>query len=201
MTAVADTGYHFVNWSDAKTDNPRTDTNVTADISVTANFAINTHTLTYMVVAHGTISGTSPQMVNYGGSGTAVTAVPATGYHFVNWSDGVLTAMRTDTNVKTNITVIAIFMTNFYTVIFQTDGTAGATLTGTTTQMVNPGADCTAVRANAPTNYHFVKWTKGGVNYSTDNPLTVTYVMEDMTLKAIFTSTKPSVAKNWHLYE
>jgi uncharacterized repeat protein (TIGR02543 family) len=39
---VADSGYHFVNWSDASTTNPRTDVNVTADISVTANFAADT---------------------------------------------------------------------------------------------------------------------------------------------------------------
>jgi len=103
--------------------------------------------------------------------------------------------------MDSNKTLTANFAINVYTVTFQTDGTAGATLTGTTTQMVNHGADCTAVTANAPTNYPFVKWTKGGVNYSTDNPLTVTDVTENMTLKAIFASTKPSAAKNWHLYE
>ena len=32
---------HFVNWSDASTANPRTDTNVTANITVTASFGIN----------------------------------------------------------------------------------------------------------------------------------------------------------------
>ena len=54
-----------------------------ANMSVTANFAINTYTLTYTAGANGTITGTSPQTVNHGGSGTAVTAVPDTGYHFV----------------------------------------------------------------------------------------------------------------------
>ena len=39
--------WNFVDWSDASTDNPRTDTNVTADISVTANFELDTVTLTY----------------------------------------------------------------------------------------------------------------------------------------------------------
>ena len=32
----------------------------------------------------------SPQTVAYGEDGTPVTAVPNTGYHFVDWSDGVL---------------------------------------------------------------------------------------------------------------
>ncbi len=46
VRAVPDTGYHFVNWSDGSTANPRTDTNVTANVDVTANFAINTFSLT-----------------------------------------------------------------------------------------------------------------------------------------------------------
>ncbi len=97
VTAVPDTGYHFVNWSDASTQNPRTDTNVMGNITVTANFAINVYTLTYTAGSNGSITGTSPQMVNHGGSGTAVTAVPNTGYHFVDWSDGVMTAIRAPT--------------------------------------------------------------------------------------------------------
>ena len=60
----------------------------------------------------GTISGTSPQTVNYGGSGTQVTAAPNTGYHFVQWSDGGNAAARTDTNVTANINVTASFATN-----------------------------------------------------------------------------------------
>ena len=50
---------------------------------MTANFAINTYTLTYTAGANGTIIGTTPQTVNHGANGTAVTAVPDAGYHFV----------------------------------------------------------------------------------------------------------------------
>ena len=88
VTAVPNTGYHFVNWSDGSTANPRTDTNVKSNLTVTANFAINSYTLTYLGGASGNISGIATQTVNYGASGTAVTPVPNTGYHFVNWSDG-----------------------------------------------------------------------------------------------------------------
>ena len=38
VTASSATYYDFTNWSDGSTANPRTDVNVTADISVTANF-------------------------------------------------------------------------------------------------------------------------------------------------------------------
>jgi Divergent InlB B-repeat domain len=109
VTAVPDTGYHFVAWSDSSTANPRTDTNVQADLSVTASFAINTYTLTYTAGLNGSISGTSPQTVNYGGSGSAVTAVPDTGFTFTSWSDGVLTATRTDSGVTSDLSVTANF--------------------------------------------------------------------------------------------
>src|SRR6185503_12957409 len=96
VTAVADPNYHFVSWSDGVLTATRTDTNVQGDITVTASFAINQHTLTYNAGANGSISGTTPQTVNHGADGTAVTAVPDANYHFVSWSDGVLTAARMD---------------------------------------------------------------------------------------------------------
>ena len=87
-------------------------TNVTADHTIDVQFAIDTYTLTYVAAANGSISGTTPQTVSHGGSGTAVTAVPDAGYHFVSWSDGVLTATRTDTNVMADLTVTASFEAN-----------------------------------------------------------------------------------------
>jgi len=114
VSAVADTGYHFVNWSDDSTSNPRTDTSVTSGISVTANFAINTYTLTYAAGSGGSINGISPQTVNYGESGSSVVPVPNSGYSFVNWSDGSTANPRTDTSVISNISVTANFMITPY---------------------------------------------------------------------------------------
>lgn len=185
MTANPDVGYHFVDWSDACADNPRTDTNVTGDITVTANFAINTYTLTYTAGAGGSVNGTTPQTVDYGSDGTAVTAVPDTGYHFVDWSDACADNPRTDTDVTAGVTVSANFAINTYTVTFVTDGTAGSSLTGDAAQTVDYDSDCTAVTANAPGGYVFSGWT--GDFTSSDNPLTVTNVTADMDLTANFT--------------
>ncbi len=40
VTAVPDEGYEFVRWSDGRMDNPRTDSNVTSDVNVTAEFRL-----------------------------------------------------------------------------------------------------------------------------------------------------------------
>jgi hypothetical protein len=180
VTAVPSTGYHFVQWSDGSTQNPRTDTNVTANVSVTASFAINTYTLTYTAGANGTITGTTPQTVSYGGSGTAVTAVPSTGYHFVQWSDGLTQNPRTDTNVTASISVTASFAINTYTLTY----TAGAngTITGTTPQTVSYGGSGTAVTAVPSTGYHFVQWSDS----STQNPRTDTNVTANVSVTASF---------------
>ena len=158
-------------------------------------------TLTYTAGAGGTILGDSPQTVSHGGDGSQVTASPALGYHFVQWSDASTANPRTDTNVTADITVTATFAINTYTVSFQTDGKPGATLDGATSQTVAHGDDCTSVTANASEGYRFVKWTKGGADYSTDNPLTGRNVTEDMTLTAVFAPSEPAAVKNWPLYE
>lgn len=122
VTAVAGSGYTFAGWSDGITSAARTDSNVTADISVTANFEQITHTLTYAAGAGGTINGASPQSVIHGGSGTLVTAIPNSGYRFVDWSDGIQTAARTDTNVTADINVTA----NFEQMTYAIDASAGS---------------------------------------------------------------------------
>ena len=116
ITAVATVGYTFTGWTvvtgSATIATPSalstTATLTVGDATVRANFTLNQYTLTYTAGANGTISGTSPQTVNHGANGTLVTATPNTGYHFTTWSDGVLTAARTDLNVTGNITVTAI---------------------------------------------------------------------------------------------
>jgi VCBS repeat-containing protein len=116
VTALADYGYHFVQWSDGSTANPRTDTDVTADVTVTAVFALKTYTLTYTAGEGGSIVGTTPQTVEHGGSGSEVWAQALPHYDFVGWSDGVMTPNRTDTDVTADISVQANFVKRTYTI-------------------------------------------------------------------------------------
>ncbi len=66
VTAVPDDHYHFVQWSDGSTDNPRTDLNITADLTVTAEFAIDTFTISASSGDNGTINPSGDITVDYG---------------------------------------------------------------------------------------------------------------------------------------
>ena len=105
--APTKTGYTFAGWNP-----PVPATMPLGGASLTAQWTISTYTLTYTAGTHGSISGTSPQTVDYGANGTAVTAVAASGYHFVNWSDSSTANPRTDNHVTANISVTANFALN-----------------------------------------------------------------------------------------
>ena len=187
VTAVASTGYHFVSWSDGVTTASRTDANVTANLSVTASFAINSYLLTYGAGANGGVNGNTQQTVNYGGSGTQVTAIASTGYHFLSWNDGVTSASRTDANLTANLSATAVFAVNSYSVGF-TAGVNGA-LTGTTGQVVTYAASTSAVTAVPDAGYYFVNWTDdSGQAAGTANPLVVTDVTSVRNFTANFTA-------------
>jgi len=188
VTAVPNEGYHFVDWSDGILTATRQDTSVTGDIAVTANFAINVYTLTYTAGANGLVDGAAQttQTVAHGSDGTPVTAVPDEGYHFVDWSDGILTAARQDTSVTGDIAVTANFAINEYRVEFRTDGTAGASLSGASVQTIAHGNDCTPVEALSSAGYAFIGWTGGYTG--AENPLTMTSVTGDLVITATFSN-------------
>jgi hypothetical protein len=63
--------------------------------------------------------------VNYGNTGSAVTAVPNTGYTFSGWSDGFTGITRSD-YVTTTASYIAYFRINTYTLSYT--GSTGGTI-------------------------------------------------------------------------
>jgi hypothetical protein len=88
---------------------------ITADQTLFAQWTASTYTLNYIAGTGGSITGTTTQTVNHGANGSQVTAVPDSGYLFVKWSDDVMTASRTDTNLSADLTVTANFAMNAYT--------------------------------------------------------------------------------------
>ncbi|WP_230457829.1 hypothetical protein [Alcanivorax sp. VBW004] len=109
VQAVPETGYNFVSWSDGSTQNPRVDLAAQQNVSVSASFEINEYSLTYLAGAGGSVTGNSTQVVAHGGDGAVVAAVPDSGYRFIQWSDGVTTTNRTDTDVQSDLQVTAEF--------------------------------------------------------------------------------------------
>lgn len=148
VTPVPAVGYYFANWSDASTANPRRDTEVNGNVTVTANFLPFYYTVSYVVSGGsslGSISGSSTQIVQYGSSGLPVTAVPASGNYFVNWLDSSTQNPRTETNVTGNISATAvIYVAHPPTIIFvatSSVSTTTATLTENITVTELPTTD------------------------------------------------------------
>ena len=182
LTAVANTGYRFVNWSNGLT-NETISITVVSDTTLTANFeAIPTYTVTTVVnpANSGSITG-APTTAVLEGSEVVLTAVPAAGYHFVNWSNGSTTA-TIQVTVTSDTTLTANFEANAvgtYTVAVNYDATMG-TVTGIPTEAVTSGTEVT-LTATANTGFHFVSWSTG----ATTETITIT-VTSDTVLSATF---------------
>ncbi len=162
VVAVPYDGYEFVQWSDGRTEAARQDKNVTADISVTAEFKLKInppkiYTVIYQANEGGTISGAAEQSVQDGENGTEVVAVPNEGYKFVKWSDNITEATRQDRNVTKDIVVKAIFEKQTYTLTYVASN--GGYLVGNLSQTVTYGESGTKVTAVPNDGYRFVKWS------------------------------------------
>ena len=160
MTATPAYGYHFVQWNDGVTDNPRTLT-VTRDSAFTAQFAANSYTLT--VAPNDATMGSAYGAGSYNYNTTAtLTAVANYGYHFTQWSDAVTDNPRTVT-VLNNATYIAQFEINSYTITVQSSNPAIGTTSGSGSYNYLTPVNITAL-PNA--GYHFTQWSDG----NTSNP-------------------------------
>jgi len=167
VTALPNSGYHFVSWSDAYPTAARTDTNVTANINATASFAVDTFAITASAGANGAIDPSDSVSVSYGGT-QSFTINPGTGYHVLDVlvdsvSVGTVTSY-TFMNLTENHTIAVTFAINPITISTYTlTYTAGAngTISGTSPQTVNQGTSSTAVTATPNGGYHFVSWSDG----------------------------------------
>ena len=91
---------------------------VTADHTIAATFAANppadpVFTVTFAAATNGTINGTASQSVTQGGSSTQVVAVPAAGFHFVNWTGPNGFTSTANPLVLANVTADQTITANF----------------------------------------------------------------------------------------
>ncbi|QTA83471.1 Listeria-Bacteroides repeat domain-containing protein [Desulfonema limicola] len=186
VQAVPGNGYDFTGWTGdyTGTENPLTITNVTSSKTIKAAFKIKTYTVKFEPEAGGTITGTTSQTIEHGKDCTQVQAVPGNEYDFTGWT-GDYTGTEnplTITNVTSSKTIKAAFKIKTYTVKFEPE--AGGTITGSTSQIIEHGKDCTQVQAVPGNGYDFTGWT--GDYTGTENPLTITNVTSSKTIKAAF---------------
>ena len=112
----------------------------------------------------GRIEGEVMQFIPDGESAQTVTAVPSLGAEFVRWSDGVMTATRTDNSVSDNIEVNAEFkrVTDVFSLKYSAG--EGGTIQGDTTQLVKPEETPTAVTAVPDEGYKLKGWYEDSVS-------------------------------------
>ena len=177
MMANANYGYHFAQWSDGVTDNPRTFV-ITQDTTFTTEFAPNKYTI--MTVSSDTQRGTTQgdTTVNYLEYIT-ISATANYGYHFVQWNDGNKVNPR-QVQVTKDMTYSAYFDKNTYAISLSCNEEQGSVEGVTSAEYL----DTVTISATPNFGYHFVKWSDG----STDTIRTLV-LTQDTILTAEFAQT------------
>ena len=172
LTATPSIGFHFVGWSGdvSGTVNPIT-VAMGADRSVTANFGIDTHTLSVTTIGSGTVARIPDQTSFDHGSSVQLTAIPSTGWHFVGWSgDASGSANPLTVTMDADKSITATFAIDTHTLAVNTVG-SGALAISPDQQSYDYGSSV-QLTATPATGWHFVAWS--GDASGNANPLTVT---------------------------
>lgn len=153
ISATPKTGYHFVNWSDGNTSSSRS-ISVTSNVSLTANFAANTYTVSLSTDGHGTVSGAGTYEY---GSNVPISATPYSGYHFDHWSDGSTSQSRTIT-ITGNVNLTAYFAQDvtYYTITVSKSGCGSVGGGGTFAAGTSVN-----IWASPCSGYYFDSWSDG----------------------------------------
>jgi len=174
-TGIAMNGYHFSQWNDGITDNPRTFT-LTQDTSFTAIFEPNSYFISTSSndSSMGTVIGGGLYDYN---TTQSLEAVPAEGHHFIRWTDGNSDNPR-NILIEGDASYTAVFAIDTLTVNVSSNNMVYGTVNGGGTFVY--GSPCT-IEAEAYSGYVFVRWSNG-VTY---NPYTFA-VLTNMDIEAVF---------------
>ena len=179
VTAIPDTGYHFTGWTGdyTGTENPLTLTNVTAAMNITANFAINTYTITASAGANGGITPSGNVSVNHG-SNQIFTITPDANYHVADvLVDGLsLGPLTTYTFVNVTAdghTIEATFAIGTFTLTMAKSGTGEGTVSPDVGQHIYDEGTAVNIQATPNAGSKFDHWD-GDVADPTSASTTVT---------------------------
>ncbi len=166
--AQSNTGYHFIEWNDKNTDNPRIVV-LTQDSTFSAKFSIDLYTIS-SYANEGSRGVTKGDTIAEYNSTITLSATPNYGYHFSHWSDQYNNTLSTDNpytfTATSSNTYIAVFEKNTYLV----SAIASPSEFGyVDAPYLAEYLDTITLVANSVHGYHFAQW--GDKN--TDNPRTI----------------------------
>jgi len=200
LTAEADEGYYFVNWTGdvgtiANVNATITTITMNGDYETTANFEQippGQFALTIYSTSGGSVTVPGEATFTYDeGMVVDLVATPDAGYHFVNWTGDVYTmadinagstaiTMRGDYEISANFAIDTHALT--------TNSTAGGSVAepGEGTYAYDYGTVVSLV-AEAEEGYHFVNWTGDvGTIGNVDSRITTVMMHDDYSITANF---------------
>ena len=163
-------------------------TNVTANHTIAASFAVDTFTITPTAGAHGSITPSGVQTVASGGSSPLFVFTPDTGYHVSDVVvDGISLGERASfqfTNVTSNHTISASFAADVDYTITASAG-AGGSISPSGAQVLDAGATATyTITPNS--GYHIADVLVDGASVGAVGTYTFANVAADHTIAASF---------------
>lgn len=200
LTAVPESGYHFVRWTEDGTEVSTSATYahvVTKATTLRAEFGKDIYTIWPAAnnASYGSVSGGGSSYF-YGDSVT-LTATPNDDYLFVRWSDNGTTVSTNATytfSASKSATITAEFAEQYCTITAITNNSSGGSVSGSGTVAYGTSVTLTAT---PNTYYAFTGWRENDVLVSTDASYTFT-ATKSTTIEAVFevSSCTISVAAN-----
>ena len=201
VSATANTGYTFVNWTDAASQVVSTQaafnyTMPAANTTLTANFSLTNYTLTLVAnpVAGGTLAGGGSYTM---GAQASLNAVANAGYQFVNWTDAANQVVSTQAafsytmpaaNTTLTANFVATYVVNFSVV--NANGSLAATVNGnaiTSGSSVVAGSNV-VFTATPVAGYKVKEWKLNGtvISGNTSNTYTLSNIAANATVTVEF---------------
>lgn len=190
IEAIPAEGYKFWKWkcSVKDPDDPTTVVYMNHNETVTAEFKLITYQLTIRVnsVEGGTTVPAPGKYTYEPGTVVEVTAVPAEGYEFVNWTGGVAKPNNQTTciTMNSNKSIKANFEKIEYTLTLKTDPVKGGRTEPESGKHTYTAGEIVELVAVSNEGYQFIKWT-GEVSMA-DSAHTTVLINKDKTVTACF---------------
>ena len=193
IQATPSTGYTFSSWTNASGT-------VTSTRTITANFTINTYTVTVEAGSGGTVDSGTILNVPYGSAiavsndtvtinGTTVTATPNSGYFFVDWTNASGT-------VTSNRTITANFTADVFTVSFGVNNSSQGSVNRSTITNIPYGSvitvndnsitiNGTTVTATPAYGYYFSNWSNVNDTITSNRTITANFTANVYTVSIV----------------